>query len=76
VHNHRAVMRGQFDDLPKEIQIHGLRGRVVRKRNENHFRLPRGCLVEIMQAVQELGRGRHRNHAGVALRHGDAPTDG
>ena len=72
VHHHGAVMRGQPDDLLEEIQIHALRRRIVRERNQDHLRRFGRLLIQVVERLEKIRRRRHRQHAGVAFGHDDA----
>ena len=55
-----------------KFEVHALRRRIVRERDQDQPRLARAASVQILQTVQKRLRIRHRQHAGVPFRHDDA----
>ena len=72
VQDHRAVLQRQANHALEEFEINARRSGVVRIAEQNHLGLAGAVLVEILKAVEVLGRVGRRQRDGLAFGHDDA----
>ena len=61
MHHQELVLFGEIDDLFEEVEVHHLRGRVVRKIDDQHFRLGPGLPGRRNQILEKIAAGCERD---------------